>query len=90
MKKVDLLENEESKKQCYIYVGQQIKYEPGWVNDYQKHNIKTTQNMSVNHRGFLEHTGVRNNSKSVTQGLNQRSIRKSLNAILKKKSQAKR
>lgn len=63
MKKVGLLDEEESKKPCYIMVGQQIKYEPAWVQDHHK-------KANFDHRKFLEETNVNNCIKSVTQSLN--------------------
>ena len=54
-KKGTHLDNEESKKSCYILVGHQIKYEPAFVNN--------------NHKKVIESLQVQNGSKSITQAL---------------------
>ena len=54
-----MLEPEESKKQCYIMVGQSIKYEPAWVVGRQKFT-------EGDHQGFLEKTNVKDCRKSVS------------------------
>jgi hypothetical protein len=59
MKKIGMLEPEESKKQCYIMVGQSIKYEPAWVVGRQKFT-------EGDHQGFLEKTNVKDCRKSVS------------------------
>ena len=62
MKQLTLLDKEESKKQCYVMVGQQIKYEPAWA--------------SGEHKKFLNETSVSECKKSVTQSLSKMNIDK--------------
>jgi hypothetical protein len=59
MKKIGILEEDESKKQCYIMVGHQIKYEPAWVMGKQRGE-------DLDHRGFLRDTRLDNCAKSVS------------------------
>ena len=66
MKKLSLLDQDESKKQCYVYVGHQIKYEPAWIADYQKYNVDSMAQDKVNRREFLEENGVADCLTSVT------------------------
>ena len=56
MKKIGLLDDEESKKQCYIMVGQQIKFEPAWVTG--------------KHKAFLEEANLGDCRRSATQTMN--------------------
>lgn len=55
-------------------VGQQIKYEPAWVSS----NMKET---GFNHKGFLDETNVSNCTRSVTQSMNLREIKRAQSNI---------
>ena len=58
MKEGMYLNREESKKQCYVMVGPQIKYEPAWaktVKDYNKSGKKDASQSDLLNDLKLDH-----------------------------------
>ena len=62
------LSKEESKKPCYILFGDQIKYEPAWVKNYNNDGRKSIE---VTNKNIIVDTGTEACLKSITLSLGQ-------------------
>lgn len=70
MKQSQYLTKNESKKTCYIMVGNQIKYDPAWVNSVPESRYMQSQSYkqgkSTSQKKRLEAFGVADSTKSFT------------------------
>ena len=84
------LRAEESKKQCYIYVGDSLKYDPTWVKQLPSYDSYVKSNGIVNKKfvqpyRVLEETNSADCLKSLTQSISGRHLEQARDAIKNKR-----
>lgn len=76
MRQSKYLPKDESKKPCYILVGQQIKYDPTWVANVPLYDNYQLKKGKVEQGQILKETNSTECMKSLTQSIGHSNLKK--------------